>query len=253
MVLDKTGGLFRLAVKLMLACRDGTEASLGVAGGETGGETVAAGAATADATSAATATTASAATARATPPAKDVLALANELGLYFQIRDDYINLASEEYMKGKDFCEDLTEGKFSHPIIFGIHANPEDHRLMGILKQRTEDVSIKRYAVRYLRECGALDHTRKRLGDLYKSIKAKIAGLGGNPMLEKLCSRLHDQAAKPADISDGSRADSPRFTGARGADGLADATTTAEGANDELGSGAEGAGQIELGQRLESL
>ena len=43
--------------------------------------------------------------------------LVNNLALYFQIRDDYINLADEEYMKIKTFCEDLTEGKFSFPII----------------------------------------------------------------------------------------------------------------------------------------
>lgn len=34
--------------------------------------------------------------------------LLNQLALYFQIRDDLINLASAEYMKAKSFCEDLT-------------------------------------------------------------------------------------------------------------------------------------------------
>lgn len=34
--------------------------------------------------------------------------LLDQLALYFQIRDDLINLASTEYMKGKSFCEDLT-------------------------------------------------------------------------------------------------------------------------------------------------
>lgn len=34
--------------------------------------------------------------------------LLNQLALYFQIRDDLINLSSPEYMKGKSFCEDLT-------------------------------------------------------------------------------------------------------------------------------------------------
>lgn len=36
--------------------------------------------------------------------------LLDQLGLYFQIRDDLINLSSPEYMKGKSFCEDLTVG-----------------------------------------------------------------------------------------------------------------------------------------------
>lgn len=34
--------------------------------------------------------------------------LLDQLALYFQIRDDLINLSSPDYMKGKSFCEDLT-------------------------------------------------------------------------------------------------------------------------------------------------
>ena len=34
----------------------------------------------------------------------DFTSLVNNLALYFQIRDDYINLADEEYMKSKSFC-----------------------------------------------------------------------------------------------------------------------------------------------------
>lgn len=33
-------------------------------------------------------------------------------------------------MENKDYCEDLTEGKFSYPIIHAILANPNDHRLI---------------------------------------------------------------------------------------------------------------------------
>ena len=64
--------------------------------------------------------------------------LVNNLAMYFQIRDDFINLADEEYMKSKSFCEDLTEGKFSFPIIHCIRLNDKDTRLINILKQRTE-------------------------------------------------------------------------------------------------------------------
>ena len=84
--------------------------------------------------------------------------LAEHLGLLFQIRDDYINLTqhnlkvsaaqqvctgetflyripthrlpSLQYMKGKGFCEDLKEGKFSFPIIFALSV------LTGTRRQR---------------------------------------------------------------------------------------------------------------------
>ena len=42
-------------------------------------------------------------------PARD------QLALYFQIRDDLVNLKSDEYALSKSYCEDLTEGKF--PIL----------------------------------------------------------------------------------------------------------------------------------------
>ena len=46
--------------------------------------------------------------------------LTSLLGLYFQIRDDYANLCLDEYAVNKSFAEDLTEGKFSFPIVHAI-------------------------------------------------------------------------------------------------------------------------------------
>ena len=126
MVLDKTGGLFRLAVGLMAAFEDEPPPAAGAP--------------------------AAGAPAAAAP---DYTALLDKLALYFQIRDDYINLLSEDYMKSKSFCEDLTEGKFSFPIIHAVRARPDDTRLLNILKQRTEDVHIKRHAVDFMRSAGS--------------------------------------------------------------------------------------------------
>jgi geranylgeranyl diphosphate synthase type 3 len=88
MVLDKTGGLFRLAVGLMQA--------FGVKNADT-----------------------------------DFTGLLDHLGLYFQIRDDYINLSSDEYMQTKSVYEDITEGKFSFPIIHAVRTRPDDSRLLS--------------------------------------------------------------------------------------------------------------------------
>ena len=51
---------------------------------------------------------------------RDYVELTSLLGLYFQIRDDYANLAMDEYATNKSFAEDLTEGKFNFPIIHAI-------------------------------------------------------------------------------------------------------------------------------------
>jgi geranylgeranyl diphosphate synthase type 3 len=123
----------------------------------------------------------------------DYSSLVNNLALYFQIRDDYINLADEEYMKSKSFCEDLTEGKFSFPIIHCIRADPSDTRLLSILKKKTEDVDVKRYAQRLMLEKGSLEYTRAKCQELKLDIIEEINGLGGNPPLLKILEVLDVQ------------------------------------------------------------
>lgn len=38
-----------------------------------------------------------------------------------------------QYTQNKSFCEDLTEGKFSFPIIHGILSQPSSTKLLSIL------------------------------------------------------------------------------------------------------------------------
>lgn len=157
MILDKTGGLFRLAVGLMQ--------SFATSHKET-----------------------------------DFTPLVNNLGLYFQIRDDLINLSDEDYFKSKSFCEDLTEGKFSFPIIHCVrNSGQNDSRLLSILKQRTEDVDLKKYAQRLMKEAGSLKYTRDKCIELKATILSQIELLGGNPPLQKLIEMLDVQVAGLAD------------------------------------------------------
>ncbi|KAH8426229.1 FPP/GGPP synthase family protein [Aspergillus melleus] len=141
MVGNKTGGLFRLAVKLMQA-----ESSTG----------------------------------------KDCVSLVNVLGLIFQICDDYLNLSNTTYTKHKGLCEDLTEGKFSFPIIHSIRSNPKNHQLINILKQRTKDEEVKLYAMSYMESTGSFTHTQEVVRDLLqKALKLiddiEASGAGKNP------------------------------------------------------------------------
>lgn len=88
------------------------------------------------------------------------------MGIIFQIRDDYQNLSSPEYSQNKGLCEDLTEGKFSFPIIHSIRAKPENMQLLNILKQKTDDEQVKRYAVTYMEGTGSFEYCRKVLATL---------------------------------------------------------------------------------------
>ena len=132
MVGNKTGGLFRLAIKLMQA-------------------------------------------ESATP--MDCVPLVNTIGLLFQILDDYKNLSDTVYTANKGLCEDLTEGKFSFPVLHSIRAEPDNLVLINILKQKTRDDEVKRYAVSHMEKTGSFSYTRKVLRALTKRALALVAEL----------------------------------------------------------------------------
>ncbi|KAJ5975722.1 hypothetical protein N7481_009429 [Penicillium waksmanii] len=138
MVGNKTGGLFRLAVKLMQA-----ESSTG----------------------------------------KDCVSLVNVMGLIFQICDDYLNLSNTAYTHNKGLCEDLTEGKFSFPIIHSVRSNPGNHQLVSILKQKTQDEEVKRYAVQYMQSTGSFTHTRQVVRDLHDRALSLIELIDATPRI----------------------------------------------------------------------
>ncbi|KAL7276017.1 geranylgeranyl pyrophosphate synthetase [Rhizina undulata] len=145
MVSNKTGGLFRLAVKLMQAESASSE---------------------------------------------DYVPLVNLIGLIFQIRDDFMNLQSDQYAKNKGFCEDLTEGKFSFPIIHAIRADPSNQQMLNILKQRTRDDDVKHYAVKYMESMGTFEYTKSVLANLHNEAREMLAAHGGNIMLEKYLEKM---------------------------------------------------------------
>ncbi|KAJ9156496.1 Geranylgeranyl pyrophosphate synthase-like protein [Pleurostoma richardsiae] len=127
MVGNKTGGLFRLGIKLMQA----ESRSL-----------------------------------------VDCVPLVNIVGLIFQIRDDYMNLFSREYSANKGMCEDLTEGKFSFPVIHAIRSDPTNLQLLNILKQKPTDEEVKRYAVNYMEGTGSVEYTRQVVHVLIERARA---------------------------------------------------------------------------------
>ncbi|KAL4748883.1 isoprenoid synthase domain-containing protein [Aspergillus terricola var. indicus] len=90
----------------------------------------------------------------------DCSKLADTLGIIYQIRDDYQNLQSDQ---GKGYGEDLTEGKFSFPMIHSISSAPNNTFLIDILRQRTEDEALKLAAISYIESTGSFEYCRQRL------------------------------------------------------------------------------------------
>ncbi|KAF5340919.1 hypothetical protein D9758_012161 [Tetrapyrgos nigripes] len=148
MVNNKTGGLLRIGVKLMMACAT-------------------------------------------TNTDVDFVPLVNLIGVYFQIRDDLMNLQSPEYSSNKGFAEDLTEGKFSFPIIHGIQANLSNRQIISVLQKRPTTPTLKTHVITYLKDkTKSFDYTLEVLDKLDKQTRALIQRLGGNVGLEKLMDGL---------------------------------------------------------------
>ena len=151
MVQNKTGGLFRLAIKLMQA--ESPERGR-----------------------------------------RDCVPLVNLMGLIFQIADDYLNLSSVVYTTNKGLAEDLTEGKFSFPVIHSVRSNPGNLQLMNILKQRTQDEEVKRYAIKYMEGTGSFEYTRGVIqqlkGKAEQLIRELDSGQGQGAALKKILDRM---------------------------------------------------------------
>ncbi|KAJ3215035.1 Geranylgeranyl pyrophosphate synthase [Dinochytrium kinnereticum] len=145
MVRNKTGGLLRLAVRLMQLCSNSTT---------------------------------------------NYIQLVDLIGIHYQIRDDYLNLVADQYAQNKGFAEDLTEGKFSYLIMHCIKASVNDNQLASILRQRTTDLDVKKYAIRLMEKTKTFEATISKLKEIEETARAEIARLGGNPLLERVVDYL---------------------------------------------------------------
>ncbi|KAJ8456151.1 hypothetical protein ONZ45_g18806 [Pleurotus djamor] len=149
MVNNKTGGLLRIGIKLMMACA-------------TKNKDV------------------------------DYTPLVNLIGVYYQVRDDYMNLQSTEYSLNKGFAEDLSEGKFSFPVVHGIHADTSNRQIYNVLQKRPTTPTLKHYTIEYLRnKTKSFEYTLEVIQELEQQTLQEIKLLGGNAGLAKIMELLH--------------------------------------------------------------
>jgi len=120
----------------------------------------------------------------------DFSSLIASMGIYFQVRDDYANLNSSEYAANKSYCEDLSEGKFSFPIVHAIQTYPDDPTIINIIRQRPKEVEIKKFTVNYLEKLGSFQYTKDFLRTYEQRVKSECEKLGGNPYLSRFLEEL---------------------------------------------------------------
>ncbi|KAI1172796.1 putative geranylgeranyl diphosphate synthase [Nemania sp. FL0916] len=118
-----------------------------------------------------------------TEPKPDFLFLSDLVGRFFQIRDDYMNLKSEEYTRQKGLCEDLDEGKLSLPMVYALQNAPEDVSwiLRNLLSQRRitgrMTTAHKHLVMEHLEQTGSIRYTEAVLQNLYHKIVAEVHGI----------------------------------------------------------------------------
>ncbi|KAJ7155536.1 isoprenoid synthase domain-containing protein [Mycena crocata] len=149
MVNNKTGGLLRIGIRLMMAC---ATTNTGI----------------------------------------DYVPLANMIGITFQIRDDFMNLQSSLYEVNKGLAEDLTEGKFSFPIIHGIRQDVGNRQILNVLQKRPTTPTLKIHTIAYLKShTRSFEYTLAVLTRFEKEIDTELERLGGNPSLKELMEKFH--------------------------------------------------------------
>ncbi|KAG6364522.1 hypothetical protein INS49_006123 [Diaporthe citri] len=123
-------------------------------------------------------------------------------GRFFQIRDDYANLMSDQYAKTKGFAEDLDEGKYSFVLIHALHhaASTVREQLHNLLMQRRVAGNMvnnqKEFIIRLLHEAGSMSFTAQALRDLREDLEEEIRSIESatgrqNPAMQKILSSLH--------------------------------------------------------------
>jgi len=169
MVVNKTGGLFRLAVRLVMV------------GGDT--ERLA------DAVT------------------EKLLAFTNHVSYLFQVLDDLLNLSSSDYHEKKTYCEDLSEGKFSFLTTHSVLAAQAtgDTRLLRLLHTRPQEVDVKRFCLQLMSETGTFAHTRDTLATLSAECSTMLDELAAakmittsptTPLAERTLSRDGDDISR---------------------------------------------------------
>lgn len=102
----------------------------------------------------------------------------------------YLIVRAKKYSHNKGFCEDLTEGKFSFPVIHAIRADTSNRQLLNIVSQKPTSIEVKKYALEIISRTGTFEYVREFLRKKEEEARREIALLGGNPLLEKVLDSL---------------------------------------------------------------
>lgn len=131
--------------------------------------------------------------------------LANLFGIIYQIRDDYLNLVDARYSKMKGVAgEDLIEGKLSLPILYSLLNSTDTAPLRAVLlelkspaERRVCEDKVQR-AAKHLQATGAMDFTYNLLQEYVEHARLLMSPASGNARLSDILSYMAN-VARPSE------------------------------------------------------
>ncbi|CAH1375957.1 unnamed protein product [Tenebrio molitor] len=121
----------------------------------------------------------------------DFSEFAKILGKFFHIYDDYANLYSiDEHLINKNGCDNLTEGKFSFPIVHAIQNHLKDHQLMNILRRNVTNPEVFKYCLALLEQVGSAEYTKQTLKNLRREAEEEMKKFEENPYMLQLLHNI---------------------------------------------------------------
>ena len=104
---------------------------------------------------------------------------AEHIGIAFQIKDDLLDLTAEREAFGKSYGNDITEGKYSLPVVYSLETldGEKKERLITILSSHTRDVKTIDEALQIIHESGALTRAEEKADAVLKDAWQKVRPL----------------------------------------------------------------------------
>ena len=115
-----------------------------------------------------------------------------------------------QYAHNKGFAEDLTEGKFSFPVVHGVRANPSNRQILSeslpsicdrppslftlrpdVLQKRPTTPTLKKHVINYLaNSTQSFVYTLSVMETFRSKVIHEIERLGGNPRMDAIVELL---------------------------------------------------------------
>ncbi|KAK6506012.1 hypothetical protein TWF506_010938 [Arthrobotrys conoides] len=103
------------------------------------------------------------------------------IGRFYQIRDDYMNLTSQEYTNSKGYLSDLDEGKYSLILIHALNNTTEGTKLKSLLTLRSRQGNLsaeqKNIVMKTLAQSKSIEYAFGVLEELQREMGSRLVSI----------------------------------------------------------------------------